>query len=202
MGLFTQAEFADLCGVNSAYITVNKKRGKLVVNADGLVDDQNLINAAFRDKRLRGGKKIKEKPESKPADEKKPDKPKKSDLHPESRKLLDLQNEKKQAEIEKMKRESRILRMKEDKLLGKLIPTDTVKQLFGLYAKQITTSFRQSAESLVSEFGKRGGLKRNDIAELRGLLVTLINNSVDSAINGSKKNLSNLVVQYSDNQNE
>lgn len=52
MALYSLAEFAEICGVSTGYLTMNKKRGKLVYSEHGGIDDTNLINQAFLQKRL------------------------------------------------------------------------------------------------------------------------------------------------------
>lgn len=111
--------------------------------------------------------------------------------------LYQLEKEYKETGIEKTKAESELLAMKRDRLKGLVIPTDIVRMLFVQHSKAIVVGFEQGVEKLMLEIAKKARLGRNDMAELRGKLIKIINTSVDTAVETSKKNVKNLVEEYS-----
>ena len=112
-------------------------------------------------------------------------------------KKMDLDAEKKQKEIERLDQEMRLSRLQEEKLLGKLIPTDMVNNLFAQHFKSVTLTFKQAADLIAIEFGKKAKIARNDQAELRGQMVTIINRAIEDGINESKRTLAHIVHEYS-----
>lgn len=214
MGLFKQAEFAQKCGIEQAYLTMYRKRGKVIVNEDGMVDDANTTNILFMQKCLtRVPKVVEEKLEvekteakSQPSKTKKGQKAQISEKKSKSSQKavekaderFDLDTEKKRMEIENLRREARLNDAKEEKMLGKLIPTDPVKSLFMQTIKAYTMSFKQAADKIVLEFGKRSKMNRNDLAEMRGELIAAINKASEEGITESKKGVQNIVREYSE----
>lgn len=204
-----QAEFAGKCGIERNYLGVNIKRGKAIVNEDGMIDDAHPLNKMFLEKCLAKPKKAENEgisrqntsDSSAPAKASpKPEKEKKTRTSAEYLKAeerLDLESEKKRMEIEKLKRESRMADMQHEKALGKLLPTDPVRNLFMQTIKAYTVSFKQGAEKILTEFGKRSKLSRNDMAEIRTQLIDIINKASEEGISESKKSVMNIVREYS-----
>ncbi len=217
MGLFKQAEFARICGVEQAYLTMYRKRGKLVVREDGLIDDQNPTNAFFI-------KKLESKPKKEPkikdevvketevhvehvadepikAEATKSKKPRNSPIpsgkHPDKAgERFDLDTEKKRLEIEKLQRLARQDEINHQKEMGKLIPIDPIRNVIMQTIKAYTMSYTQAAEKIVTEFGKRFRLNRNEMAELRAQLISGINSASESAITSSKREVTGIVKKY------
>src|SRR5690349_16204116 len=57
MPRLTQPEFAEKCGIGLNYLSVNKKRGKVITDEHGFIDDTNEINQLFMQKCLSRTKK-------------------------------------------------------------------------------------------------------------------------------------------------
>lgn len=209
MGLVKQIEFAQKCGIGRNNINVYKKRGKILVDADGYIDEQNPLNAAFLEKCLKKPRKepkvpvveittsIPEKPQKAQITEKKS----KEEKYTKYDRQLDLSLEKKQMEIAKMERDARLADMEHEKALGKLVPTDPVKSLFMHTIKSFTMAFKQESEKIINEFSKRYKMNRNDAAEMREQLVALINRAAEDGIMESKKAVSTIVREYSQAKN-
>lgn len=225
MALYSSAEFARKCGISDAYLTMMKKRGKVVLNEQKMVDDTNPLNQIFLEnqKELAVKRALKVKKSEESVDvlleeqESKPEvvdlrkKPKNGNgkkkevkngsasahLAQETLEKLSLDRKKREIEIEKMQRETHLLSLQQDKLAGKLIPTDMVKGLFAQHFKSVVMTFKQGIDQIVTEFSKKSKLNRNETAELKGQMIRIINKSVEEAIHVSKKDLSNIVSEYS-----
>jgi len=205
MGLFTKKEFAENCGIKTKELSVYVQRKKVFLTSEGLVDDQNIINALFLQKCLAKPPKV-AKDESVPDVEKpqKPEKAQKAQISEKKKQTdskiderFDLDTEKKKMEIEKLRRESMTAEMQHEKLMGRLVPTDPVKNLIIQTIKTYTVSFKQAADKIILEFGKRYKMNRNDAAEMRGELVSAINKASEEGIAESKKSVMHLVREYS-----
>lgn len=206
MALYKQAEFAGKCGVSRAYLSVYKKRGYVIIGEDDMVDDANPINAQFladceQKALLKGEKKVTPPGKSGAQQEKKAKKPsgtkEQKELHAKAGKKLDLDSRKREIEIQKMQQESLQVSMKNEKMMGKIIPTDVVKALFAQHFRSVTVAFKQGADIIAVEFGKKAKLNRNDMAELKGSLIRVINKAVEESVEESRKSLNSLISDYS-----
>ena len=92
---------------------------------------------------------------------------------------------------------TRIALLKEEKMIGASIPTELVKMVFAQHSKSITSAFHTGADNFLMEISKTKGLNRNELAEMRGALILIINKAVDKSIEESKKSISNIVQEFS-----
>lgn len=202
MALYSKKEFAAKCGVTTSVLAVYLKRKKIVMDGDN-IDDNNPINVAFFQKHSQrhlppagtddgGVGTVKSPAKTKTQPDRKAEARKKE----QSQTLFELEKEAKQHGIEKTKEEIDRLRMQKHKLNGYLIPTDMVKTLFGQHFRAVTVSFKEGADNILVKWAKRFRMNRNDIAELRGEMIAIINESIDKAVDESQKNLSHLVAEY------
>jgi hypothetical protein len=204
----TKKEFSAQCGLRTKELSVYIQRGKVIVEGE-MIDEENEINRGFRTRCLNKPKRQVE-PSSKseitlPDARQAPSKNRENDefsrqnttVTDRALKKMDLDAEKKQKEIERLDQEMRIARLQEEKFLGKLIPTDIVKNLFAQHFKSVTLTFKQAADLIAIEFGKKAKIARNDQAELRGQMVTIINRAIEDGINESKRTLAHIVHEYS-----
>lgn len=182
---------------------MNISRGKVVLNQNGLIDGGHESNQHFYQKRTEG-KQLPDEIEAPP--EKNipridvyaaPSTYIHQDPNPGFRTIAQLDKEKKQKELDKIEIETRILRIKEAKQKGELIPTDLVKPLFIQHTKSIVTAFHNAAESLISEFAKRKNLNLNEIAEIRKELISVVNTASENAKGESLKQVKNIQDEYS-----
>lgn len=208
MASLTKKEFSTQCGLRTKELSVYIQRGKVIVEGE-MIDDDNEINRGFRTRCLNKPKKQVEpitKSQIIPSVEQSTQpKNRENEAFPRENttvtdralKKMDLDAEKKQKEIERLDQEMRLARLQEEKFLGKLIPTDMVKNLFAQHFKSVTLTFKQAADLIAIEFGKKAKIARNDQAELRGTMVTIINRAIEDGITESKRTLAHIVHEYS-----
>lgn len=209
--MVSKKEFAEGCGIKTNRLAIYIQRGKVIVSGE-MIDDENEINQSFKTKRLNSPKKNNEatksnvtptEPSRAPSEKAENETFSRQNTSPSSMqtdralKKMDIDYEKKQKEIERLDQEMRLARLQEEKLLGKLIPTDMVKNLFAQHFKSVTLTFKQAADLIAVEFGKKAKIARNDQAELRGQLVTIINRAIEDGITESKRSLAHIVHEYS-----
>jgi hypothetical protein len=97
-----------------------------------------------------------------------------------------------------MQVDTRINLIKEEKLLGKLIPTELVKMVFAQHSQSLVTSFKNGADVLLMDISKRKELTRKENAELNGRLIQIINKCIDDAIKGSTKMLNSIISEHTE----
>lgn len=202
MGLLPKKEFAEKCGIQTKVLSVYIKRGKVVVTDSGMIDDTNLVNQQFiKNQELIPRKKTRVSENAPVVLDEKPQKAQKRENKNDNDKKLDerfdLDTEKKRMEIEKLQRESRVAEAQHQKLMGKMLPTDPVKTLFIQTIKAYTVSFRQAAEKIIMEFATINKMNRNDLAQMRGELITAINRAAEEGNAESKKAVIGIIREYS-----
>lgn len=198
-------------------------RNKIYEGADGLIDTSLPMNADFMNARL---EKKKEKiiaeatsdPDQMPAPApvRKKVKEKKKEVPKVSKKQIaileaeadaeaqrathryNLEKQIKEAELEKKEQEIALNKLKIAKLSGEVIPTELVMMIFAQHFKSVTTAFHQGADNFIMTIAKMAGLKREDMATIRGQLIDIVNESVRDGIDESKKNVKNIVREYSE----
>lgn len=213
MGLLSKREFGDKCGIATNSLATYLRRGKVVIGADEKFDDTNPVNAAFVLKRQA------KKPEGKIEKEITPvssstalnqaptPKPKKSGKEKKKEsdrfeKRFEIDTTEKEKKIGKLSLDSEILQIKRDRLMGKVIPTDIVKDLFSRHFKAMSVANKQGMDEIVLEFSKKAKMNRNDIAELKGHILRVMNKATDNAISESRKELKNIILEYSQSEAE
>ncbi len=209
MALYKQGEFAQKCGITPAYLTMYRKRGKVVLTDDGMVDEGNATNALFMQKCLTRPKKepkevVATVSEPKPKKEVRPKKApeariseKKSEADTKADERFDLDTAKKKIEIKKLERESMLADMEHERKVGKLLPTEPVQSLLIHTIKNYTVAFKQAADKILMDFANRAKMNRNEIAELKGELITAINRAADQGLSDSKKSVTQIIMEYS-----
>lgn len=199
MAFLKKDEFAALCFCTTSDLATYRRRGKIVLSGE-FYDDTNEVNKAFVEYRKKFAPNVVEElpaPKIEAVENKeqvpKIDKPtgKTTDFTELERIKLQLDNEKKEKEIEK-------LNIQVGKLNGILIPTDLAKLVIVQISKSMSTAFKQAADNLLVEFAATKNLSSKESADMRTKIVAITNTSVENALNESKKMIKNIVNEYSD----
>lgn len=197
MALYTVKEFASMCGVTTSYVKVNIGRGKVVLNSDHLIDGLNETNQFFYEKRTQG-KDVERLLPPPPAQVMVPPPTDTPPSHVTGIKTMaSLDKDKKLKDLEKTDAEIRLLKLKEAKLHGILIPTELVKSLFTQHTKSIVSAFHYASENLITEFTKRKQMTGSEVAEMRHQLTSIINTASVDALNESMKQVKHIQEEYS-----
>jgi len=206
MPKYTRTEFAEECGVTSAYLRVYITRQKITEEKDGtiIVDRDHPDNELFYIKKTAELKKpvtakskevkvvrLKKEKTNKAIE------PQKSTISPGTQLVLDLERKTKQAEYERKLQEVELNKLKIAKLRGEAIPTDLVQVIFRQHFKSVTTSFHQGADGFISTVAQRAGLDKAELAALRGELIEIVNEAVKDAVADSKASIKNIVKEHS-----
>jgi len=208
MPIYSRKEFGKQCGVTAAYISVNIKRKKIVLDKAGNVDTGNEVNQFFMETRVavNEGTAPKLKPGNKKKTKAKPKSSKESpviEMHEEDNiqsagtNKYNLDVIAKELEIEKKTEEIELLKIRKEKAKGEVIPTDLVLSVFAQHFKSITNAFYQAADNLAVEMAKEAGKGREMVIKIRGKLVKEVNSAVETSQKESKKELKHIVSEYS-----
>lgn len=192
MSTHSKKEFAELCGLTTRHLAVYIKRKKLIVSDSELIDDAVPQNNLFLKNRTT---KIKRK-----APKDKPD-PVKVARDAELKELMAMEKETKRLAMESKRKEQTLLDAKIQKMHGQLMPTDLVKVLFAQHFREVSTSFKQGIDGILSEIGKKARLNGNQVAEIRATMVKIINECVNKSVDNSKKSIERIVTEYQTTKN-
>jgi hypothetical protein len=195
MALHTKAEFSRACGVSTGYIATNISRKKIILSGD-YVDDSIRDNAEFI-------LKCKQKAEKRTAIPV-PESPKLPTSFNKKKALCDppdgnggLEATKTTQQIEKMREEIEILKVKKEKLYGQVVPTSDIKILFAQHTKSILVEYSNSVDKILLKIAKRKSLTNEEVSEIKKEMIDEINLATENALNESKKNLRNLITDFS-----
>lgn len=120
------------------------------------------------------------------------------DEREEKASIYELNRQKLRVEIDKKTEEIELLKLRKDKLLGVLIPTDLVTVIMIQHCKSIITEFKNTTDGIITTLIKKHGLNTNEVAELRGSMVQSINSAVNKSIDRTKRNIDSVVNEYSE----
>ena len=111
---------------------------------------------------------------------------------------LDLDVKKKQLDNEKKEIDIRVKKLEEQRLEGKLIPTEAVQALISQLSRSFIKTYSEGAESFTTDFAHRNKLNIQASANLKGGLTKMINKAHDDAITNAKNNLVKMVQEIKD----
>ena len=227
MAFHSKKEFAKLCGLETNGLAVYIKRQKVVCSGEYIDDSFPVNNQFLKNRLQFLEQKstentsvvaeniIEPKQISKtefatnhepkklpqleaPVLEKHTKKLRKSDLNISAGiNRFDLDNQIKLVELDKKTVETQLLRIKEEKLLGTVIPTESVKVLVTQFSKSIMSEFKNGTENILTKITAQANLNRNQVAELRAEFVEVINAAINASVDDAKKGLQNLVSEIS-----
>lgn len=98
-----------------------------------------------------------------------------------------------QVSLSKVEIETKIKELEYEKLLGKNIPTEHVKVVITQLGKSFISNYKDGADSFLTEIGHRKKISSTDMAQLKLLLVEIINRSHEKAIEMAKAAVKNII---------
>lgn len=213
MALHTRNQFTEVCGLNPrlggdrGIIGKAIERGNIVLTAEGFIDDQEFKNVKFLEKyQLKAASRppvetVEPNTDTSPlSDTKQPEskQPRKQSAYTPKidGEAFKLDRELKVQELEKKAAETRLLHLKEQKQRGEVMPVDLVKQLFTTHSQSIITSQKDGIEQLLINITQEFRLSSEQLANLRGKMVVVLNNAVDKAGATTKRTMKTLVDDF------
>lgn len=212
MPYYSQSEIARIVGKSNAYISTYTKRGKLVKsgtvydtdipeNRDFLlgfgIDPSKPIVIPPKVSKTKPTSKKETKTVSKKDSDPKIEKPKRKTLRSapviEAPKNQDQDSKyqadlvKKNADIEYKEAQTEKIRLEIARLRGENIPIDLVTNLVRELSSSLIKSYKEGAENIVTEMAHRTKMDPEMEAQMRGKLVSVINEAHNRAIDVAKK---------------
>jgi hypothetical protein len=202
MAFLSNKEFAARANVATRNLSVYITRGKIVAGADGFFDDTHELNRAFLVKRE--SKKVNTKPTAATAQ----DKPARVAKASASDEDLVVNGQDvpgydksdrylKHLQTQKMAQEVRLLKMKEEKQKGQVIPSDLIKPVFLQHNQSFIATFKNGSEEIIRIIGKKKALSGADMAELRGQFINIINEALKKATAATLKSVAGIIEEHS-----
>lgn len=217
MAFHTKKDFAKMCGIPPKNLATYIGRGKVITSGE-YINDQLQENIDFLNLRMsvNESKKI-EQAEVAPTKivesilvpevPVKKIEPAPNIVHPKRKNPAPLIKapdtgdgtvysanlKKAQVSLSKVEIETKIKELEYAKLLGKNIPTEHVKVVITQLGKSFATNYKDGADSFLTEIGHRAKITPNKMAELKSLLVEIINRSHEKAIETAKAAVKNII---------
>lgn len=195
MALYSRKEFLELCGHeydNSARSKISMwiKRGS-IIETNGKIDDSIPKNRDWVIKQ-KDSRAAKDSPDTQD-----PEIETNGQLPLEGMLAGSIDRRLKLHQIEKLKVDTRIQELKEEKIRGEVVPVDIIKNLFRTHTQSIITSQKDSIEEMLINIAAETRLSGEGLARLRGKMVLSLNTSVDKAIIATEKNMQSMVDEFS-----
>jgi hypothetical protein len=182
MARLSKKEFAERCGIETKNLAVYIGRGNVIVLDDDSIDDCDQKNRAFIQKRQVNIVRTE---------------PKKIES-PQNNDYAGLDLKKTAVQVEKLEQEVRLLKIKEEKLKGVVVPSELIKPVFLQHNQSIITEVHNNSTEFCRIFSKKHTLNVNDVAEMNGELIKWFNTAINKATSLSIKSIENIVNDYSE----
>tara|TARA_R110002167_G_scaffold248456_1_gene454460 strand:+ start:1196 stop:1855 length:660 start_codon:yes stop_codon:yes gene_type:complete len=207
MAFYKQIEFAELIGKSRGWLNVYIKRKTIIMSGD-FIDDKIEKNKKFLDKWISKKNEVKKIPVPKKKESVKTPGPKipepaevklKAPNIQEPKEIQitapenDLDRQKKVAEIRFKNSQIEKNELQSAKLRGDSIPTSMVSGVVSTLGRSFQNAYRNGAEVLLLEMSHKAKLSSKLEAELKGLLIELINKSHADAITEAKTTIDTIV---------
>jgi phage terminase Nu1 subunit (DNA packaging protein) len=111
---------------------------------------------------------------------------------------VDLDREKKVAEIEFKKAQTEQTALKNAKMRGEMLPTDLVLQIITTLARSTQMAYRSAGEGLLTEIAHRHKMSAKYLADYKSELIESINQAHESGVEAAEREIHNLVIQLAD----
>jgi hypothetical protein len=219
MALNKRTEFAEKCNLSPGNLSNYIARGKVILSGD-YIDDSIDPNKSFLLKRqteeYTGKRDIEPVQELPPKSKKEPSKKKElqikdpvkvvppvpnvgeSQKFQQKRQLFDVDLDQKMLDLETSKENLELIKLKKEKIQGVVIPTDQAKIVVIQLSKSFTVAFSNASDDILTQMSKKKGFSAEEVADLRGSFRKIINSAVNEAVDSAKKQIKNIVSEYSE----
>jgi hypothetical protein len=223
MAILTKKSFATQCEIETKYLSVDISRGKVVVNADGMIDTTEPKNQIYIQKKLMGREPspISTPEPTKPKIEKiavprgnaAPQQPKASMHLPEGMTETDvnaalqmiegmdyqqLEMLYKYLQGEKLKTDIEKNRIDIEKKMGVVVPSEPLIPIVKQHNHFILQEQKNADEELLLAMAHKYDIAPSDTAYLRGEWIRLRNDAVTKATNLTVKAIGDVINDYSE----
>lgn len=188
MEILTKQEFAAKCGKTTKWLSNYITRGKIAVVGEK-IDITIPINSEFLTKWATKNDAPPTKNDAQQLTDNTSNNFQNQKNSVDGKSMAQIERDKKIADLEKTLVETRLKLMQEQQKKGENIPTDQVKMIVTHLSKSFTTKFHQAADNFLMEIGKKKDLSREEMAQMRGALISVINEASTVAVEEAKRNI-------------
>lgn len=217
MALHTKKDFALICGLKPAELSMGITRRKVLCSGD-YVDDSIPVNVAFMEKwrsvrnpdvpapalngQARPSARTVAPPDLTPVAPKAPNvrQPQLEFTYESPVNQLDLKI--KETELARKEEDLEIAKLKRAKMAGEVIPVELVNNVFTVYSKSTMTAWYNATDNFLMDMQKRYGMSSADMSTQRTELIEIVNNAIEDAFKESVDSLKNIVEEYSDTRGQ
>ena len=176
MNLVSKKEFSQLTGLPTNRLSVEISRGKIAIVGDK-IDLDTPLNQQFLQKYKEKSVEVVSKVVSVT----------KSTGQFPANEIKNIDNLKKAAETDRIELDIELKKLKIAKEKGQNIPTDHVKIIVSQLGKSFISKFHIACDNFLMEIGKKKDLSRQEMAEMRGALINVINEASTLAVEEAKR---------------
>ena len=129
--------------------------------------------------------------------------PTKDSVNPPSEdelRLIKLKRRKEKAELDKKLIDIAAAELKYQQSIGKYIPTELVLAIISHLGKSFMTTYKEGADVFLTEITHRKAIPGKETAELKGILIKLINKAQEKAVRQSKTQVKNILLEFSNTE--
>ena len=199
MSLLTKKQFGAITGVQTKALSVFISRGKVIVEKN-LIDTENSINIAFMNKhKVIIGENFEQIPREETWIDPATKVTNPPGLFDESIPQYHI-SEQKLKYLDTLKREKEIslLKIKEEKINGTVIPSELIKPVFLQHNQSVITEFKNMTEETLRSIAKTYSIPLNKVAELKGEWMKGINRAILKATELSVKAVDVIINDFSE----
>lgn len=110
--------------------------------------------------------------------------------------LVQLENEIKRADLEKKQQDIKLLKIKEAKMKGELIPTDLVQRLIREMSEAMKIAYMDAIENYTVVISRQKKLSTKEESDIKSHFTRIINDTLSRQTSVAKKGLKNIVSEY------
>lgn len=191
MTVYTRKEFCELTRLKSNKLSIYISRKKVIPLADGCIDGNDPRNVAFLQKHSASN----EHP-SGPEPQQTINIATETTPQESTTDYAALDRQKLSAQVEKLNQEVRLLKIKEEKLKGQVVPSEVIMPIFLQHNQSILTSVKNESDDFVRLFSKKRDLTGDEVAKIKGDLVEWFNRAMSSASSLSKIAITDVVKNF------
>ncbi|HTH58227.1 MAG TPA: hypothetical protein VL728_19410 [Cyclobacteriaceae bacterium] len=202
MGRHTRAEFQKITGLSRGNLFNYIKRGK-IIEENGLIDDKNPVNLFFLERK---GVVLEEIPQEKTTTPRPKNQSDESKVEPYDDDDVDSQGDQTltglnktriKVDIAKKRKETELLKLREQKIKGEIVPVADVSVLFSNHTQSIFSALKDWGDELIIEIAEEARLSGEQLARRRKRMIERLNNAVDRANLMTKKSMGIITDNFS-----
>lgn len=202
MAIITVKELGKIVGKSHAWMITYRTKGRILCTEDNpdLLETREPKNLAFIKKWAPESSFAQEEPLEVGKKKKSRKKSDESDLPQVATPLdkFDIEVKKKAADLEKTQADIRILKLKEEKLRGEIVPIQIVKGIIEVMNRSVLTAMKDATDDMLLRISSEYRMPPEVLAKLRGQQIAVLNSAMEKAVGVAKKSVAMIAGEFSE----